>query len=141
MEIYCDGACRGNPGPGGWAVYIPDSSWGREIKGGTKTTTNNRMEVTAILKALEFVHFVPETKFTIFSDSQWAINAVTWKWLVEKNMDLVTPARDRLRELKTRGKEVELVWIKGHAEHPEQEMVNDLAQAEAAKQGEEHGSY
>ncbi|ADM08526.1 ribonuclease H [Parvularcula bermudensis HTCC2503] len=133
IEIYTDGACSGNPGPGGWGVLI---EWGEDtsrLNGGEPNTTNNRMELTAAIKALESVD--PKTPFTLYTDSQYVKNGVEtwihgWKrngWRTAnkkpvKNQDL-WQTLDRLAQERA----VTWKWVKGHAGHPGNEEADRLA--------------
>ena len=85
IEIYTDGACIGNPGPGGWGVVILNGSQNRFLSGGDSSTTNNRMEITAVIEALKNVD---DNDVTIYSDSTYVINTITKGWKKNKNQDL-----------------------------------------------------
>ncbi len=133
VEIYADGACRGNPGPGGWGALLRYGEQERELWGGEPDTTNNRMELTAVIRALEVLQ--RPSRLHITTDSQYVLHGVTqwlagWKrrgWRTAdkkpvKNADLWR----RLEEL-ARGHEVEWHWVKGHAGHPGNERADALA--------------
>jgi ribonuclease HI len=133
VEVYADGACRGNPGPGGWGVLLRAGGRERELHGGEPATTNNRMELTAVIRALEAL--APGTTVRVYTDSQYVQKGITgwihdWKrrgWLTAekkpvKNQDLWM----RLDEL-SRGHTVEWHWVRGHAGHPENERADALA--------------
>ena len=84
IKIYSDGSCIGNPGPGGWAAIILEKNKKKEIFGGEKITTNNRMELTAVIKALNLIK--NESKISIYSDSKYIINGITiWMKNWKKN--------------------------------------------------------
>ncbi|MEQ3624626.1 MAG: ribonuclease HI [Celeribacter sp.] len=137
---YTDGACSGNPGPGGWGALLIAKDGDtvlkeRELKGGEADTTNNRMELMAAISALESLSRA--SVITVVTDSAYVKNGVTgwihgWKrngWKTStrkpvKNVDLW----QRLDEAQTRHK-VEWQWIKGHAGHPENERADELARA------------
>jgi ribonuclease HI len=140
VEVFTDGACLGNPGPGGYAVLIRGDGQDRTIVGGEKATTNNRMEMTAALMGLLAV----ETSSTInvFSDSQYVIKGITewlpgWKsrgWRTAdrkpvKNQDLW----EKL-DAAAANHAIKWLWVKGHNGHKENEQVDGLANAEAMKQ-------
>ena len=133
VEIYSDGACRGNPGPGGWGTLLRYGDKERELFGGEAHTTNNRMELTAVIRGLDALKRPCRVKVT--TDSQYVRNGITqwihtWKrngWRNAakkpvKNMDLWL----RLDELAQRHK-IDWVWVKGHAGHPENERADALA--------------
>ena len=140
VEIYTDGACKGNPGPGGWGVLLRAGEGEtlvkeRELSGGEAETTNNRMELLAAINALEVLS--REVAITITTDSAYVKNGVTgwihgWKrngWKTAdrkpvKNVDLW----QRLDAAQARHK-VTWAWIKGHAGHPENERADELARA------------
>jgi len=133
VEAYADGACRGNPGPGGWGVLLRAGGRERELHGGEPATTNNRMELTAVIRALESLE--ARSRVRLYTDSQYVQKGITewihdWKrrgWRTAdrkpvKNQDLWM----RLDEL-ARGHEVEWHWVRGHAGHPENERADALA--------------
>ena len=120
IHIYTDGACVGNPGPGGWAAIIVDGGKRREIKGREENTTNNRMEILAAIKGLE--QTPPGSQVTIHSDSQYLVRTMTENWKRSANLDLWHEL-DRL----VAERSVDWVWIKGHNHHFENERANRLA--------------
>jgi ribonuclease HI len=133
IEVYADGACRGNPGPGGWGVLLREGKRERELHGGEPATTNNRMELTAVIRALEAL--APGSLVHVYTDSQYVQKGISewihaWKrrgWRTSskepvKNQDLWM----RLDEL-ARAHAVEWFWVKGHAGHPENERADALA--------------
>ncbi len=133
MEIFTDGACKGNPGPGGWAAILRYRDAEKRISGGAAMTTNNRMEMTAAIEALEVLK--RPCKVRITTDSQYLKNGITgwirnWKrrgWMTSQN----TPVKNadlwrRLDEATTRH-EVKWHWVKGHNNFRENEMVDKLA--------------
>lgn len=136
IEIFTDGASSGNPGPGGYGAILKVGIHYKELSGGFRKTTNNRMELLAVIKALEAVK-KPGQTITIYSDSKYIIDAIEKKWVYgwikkgfkdKKNKDLWL----QLMEL-YKLHQVKLVWVKGHAGHPENERCDELAVA-AAKQ-------
>lgn len=137
MLLFTDGACSGNPGPGGWAFILRHASTGseREASGGEAPTTNNRMELTAVIRGLEAL--TRPSVVDLFSDSQYVLNGLrewmaSWKrrgWKTAdkkpvKNQDLWM----RLDELMD-GHELRFHWVRGHDNHPENERCDALAVA------------
>jgi len=135
IEIYTDGACRGNPGPGGWAALLKSGAHEREISGAETHTTNNRMELTAVIRALEALK--RPVRARLYTDSQYVRRGITewlgaWKargWRTAdrkpvKNQDLWL----RLAELAA-AHEIEWHWVPGHAGVPDNERVDRLANA------------
>ena len=133
VEVYADGACRGNPGPGGWGVLLRQGGHERELHGGEGLTTNNRMELTAVIRALEALQ--PGATVRVYTDSQYVQKGISgwihdWKrrgWRTAdrkpvKNQDLWL----RLDEL-ARGHAVQWHWVRGHAGHLENERADALA--------------
>ena len=133
VEIYTDGACRGNPGPGGWAAFLSVDGREKEIAGAEALTTNNRMELTAVIRALESLR--RPVRVRVFTDSQYVRRGITewvsaWKargWRTAdrkpvKNLDLW----QRLEKLAA-GHEIEWHWVPGHAGVPGNERVDRLA--------------
>jgi cyclic pyranopterin phosphate synthase len=120
IHIYTDGACVGNPGPGGWAAIIMDGAKRRELKGREESTTSNRMEILAAIKGLE--QTPPDSRVTIHSDSQYLVRTMTENWKRNANLDLWHEL-DRL----VAERNVDWVWIRGHVGHPENERANRLA--------------
>jgi len=138
IEIFTDGACSGNPGPGGWGVLILNGEDETELYGGDPETTNNRMEMMAVIKALEATD--PKTPVRLVTDSQYVKNGINewikgwkrngWKTAAKKpvkNKDLWTEI-DALVE----GRDIEWRWVKGHSGHPENERADELARRGAS---------
>ncbi len=140
VEIFTDGACKGNPGPGGWGAVLRYKGIEKEISGGEKNTTNNRMELMAVIKALELLKEPCEV--TLCTDSQYVANALTlgwakkWQangWMRNKKEKALNPELwERLLKLYD-AHEVKIIWVKGHAGHPENERCDRLAVAAAEK--------
>ena len=134
VEIYTDGACSGNPGPGGWGAVLVCGSNEKELCGGEKETTNNRMEITAVIKALEALKRPCEV--TLTTDSRYVIDSITKGWAkrwqannwmrTKKDKALNADLWERLLELLEIHK-VEFVWVKGHAGHKYNERCDELA--------------
>ena len=133
IRIYTDGACRGNPGPGGWGALLVAGELEKELWGGEPLTTNNRMELTAAIRGLEALK--RRCKVDVYTDSQYVRNGIR-EWLAQwkkrgwktadkkpvKNQDLW----ERLDELVT-GHEIEWHWVKGHSGHDGNERADALA--------------
>lgn len=140
VSIYTDGACSGNPGPGGWGAILRYGTVERELSGGEKETTNNRMELTAVIKAL--CALKEPCEVTLYSDSRYVIDAIEkgwakgWRargWIKSDkkpalNSDLWQQLLNTLEQ-----HDVHLVWVKGHNEHPENERCDRLAVTESKK--------
>jgi len=133
VEIYTDGACRGNPGPGGWGVVLRLNDREKELYGGESATTNNRMELTAVIRGLEALK--RPSRVRVYTDSQYVQKGISewihgWKrngWRTAdkkevKNKELWL----ELDELRKRH-DIEWHWVKGHAGHPENERADALA--------------
>ena len=133
IDIFTDGACRGNPGPGGWGAILRANGKEKELWGGEAGTTNNRMEMTAVIRALEALK--RPSRARVFTDSQYVQKGISewvhgWKrngWRTAdkkpvKNVDLWT----RLDELAALH-DIEWRWVKGHAGHVENERADRLA--------------
>jgi ribonuclease HI len=133
VEVYTDGACRGNPGPGGWGALLRYGEHEKELYGGESETTNNRMELTAAIKALEALKRTSDVVLT--TDSQYVRKGITewldgwkkknWKNAAKKpvkNADLW----QQLDQLNQRHS-VDWQWVKGHSGHPDNERADQLA--------------
>lgn len=133
--IYTDGSCLGNPGPGGWGVIAMVNSDETVLKGGDNQTTNNRMEMMAILNALKFIKSLEEiNEAEIYSDSSLLINSIKKNWKRKKNTDLWKEIDELITELLRKGLKLEWNWVKGHAENRYNEMADRIAVSEAEKQ-------
>ncbi|GJL92548.1 ribonuclease HI [Hyphococcus sp.] len=137
IEVFTDGACLGNPGPGGWGVLIIENGKRRELNGGEAETTNNRMEMLAAIRALEAT--ADEPSIILVTDSQYVKNGITswikgWKKNGWKNASKQpVKNRDLWEQLDalTQGRTIEWKWVKGHSGHPENDRVDELARAGA----------
>lgn len=140
LFAYTDGACSGNPGPGGWGVLLQAMESGavvreREIKGGEARTTNNRMELMAAISALEGLKRA--TAITVITDSAYVKNGVNqwihgWKrngWRTADNKPVKNAELWQRLELAQARHQVRWEWIKGHAGHPQNERADELARA------------
>ena len=140
VTIFTDGACSGNPGPGGWGAILRYNQVEKELSGGEKETTNNRMELTAAISALSALK--EPCKVTLYSDSKYLVDGMSkgwakgWRakgWRKSDGKPALNPDLwQQLLDLFERH-EVELIWIKGHNEHPENERCDRLAVAESKK--------
>ena len=133
VEMYTDGACRGNPGKGGWGVLLRYGEAEKALYGGEKLTTNNRMALTAVIKGLEAL--TKSCRIKITTDSKYVLQGVTewmpnWKkrnWrTANKKPVLNVELWQQLDELVAQH-EIEWDWVKGHSGHPENELADQLA--------------
>jgi ribonuclease HI len=133
VEMYTDGACKGNPGPGGWGVLLRYGQHEKQLFGGEAETTNNRMELTAVIQGL--LGLKRASKVRIVTDSQYVKNGITqwihnwkrngWKTAAKKpvkNADLWQQLDEQVVK-----HEIEWRWVKGHSGHPENELADQLA--------------
>jgi len=139
ITIYTDGACSGNPGPGGWAAILMYGRRKKELSGGEESTTNNRMELVSVISALEALKEPCEVK--LYTDSQYVANAINLGWLESwkikgwkrkggevKNPDLWIKLVPLLEK-----HNVTFVWVKGHADNEYNNRCDELAVAESKK--------
>lgn len=133
VEIFCDGACKGNPGPGGWGVILRYRGVEKELWGGEPATTNNRMELTALIRGLQALK--RPARVSITTDSQYLMRGIT-EWIAQwkrngwrtaskapvKNQDLWQALDAALAP-----HQVEWRWVRGHTGHPENERADALA--------------
>ena len=135
IKIYTDGAARGNPGPGGYGVVLLSGQHKKELSGGFRYTTNNRMELLAVIEGLRAIK-KNELPVTIYSDSQYVVNAISKGWLntwiktnfkgSKKNPDLWKIFYDLSKQF-----QVKMLWVKGHADNPWNNRCDELATAAA----------
>ncbi len=140
VDIFTDGACSGNPGPGGWGAILRYKGTDKEISGGEAQTTNNRMELTAVIEALKLLKEPCEV--TLWTDSKYVADglgkgwAAGWKkngWKkADKKPALNPDLWDELLSLNDKHT-IKIQWIKGHASHPENEKCDRMAVAESQK--------
>ena len=140
VDIYTDGACRGNPGKGGWGAILVYGKTEKELSGGERSTTNNRMELTAAIKALSALK--EKCEVTLYSDSKYMIDAIEKKWVyswkekgwrkADKSPALNPDLWEELLKLIDKH-EITFVWVKGHAGHAENERCDEMAVAESQK--------
>ncbi len=140
VYIYTDGACSGNPGPGGWGAILVYGKFEKELSGGEARTTNNRMELTAVIEALTLLK--EPCSVTLTTDSKYIVDSVTlgwargWKsrgWVKSNKEPALNPDLwDKLLGLLDMHK-VDFVWVKGHNGHPYNERCDALAVAQSAQ--------
>ena len=149
IKVYTDGACLDNPGPGGWAAVFPFSTKIKHIEGSEKQTTNNRMELKAIVKSLQFIkdnHVkLKGREINLYSDSAYVINSITKNWLEVwktngwktvkgddvKNKDLWEEFYEIRKLLRKLGYTIKFVKVKGHSGDTFNEMVDKIARQQA----------
>lgn len=130
IHIYTDGSARGNPGPGGYGIILKYGKHHKEVSQGYRLTTNNRMELLAVIVALQQLKS-PQIPVRIFSDSKYVIDSITKGWVYgwvkkgfakKKNKDLWLKYLEVARPFS-----IEFIWVKGHNGHPENERCDELA--------------
>jgi ribonuclease HI len=134
VEIYTDGACRGNPGPGGWGVLLRYKGKEKTCHGGELNTTNNRMELTAVIKALEALNR-PGCQVRLYSDSKYVLNGISewmanWKkrgWKTAAKKPVLNVELWQQLDALAAQHEIQWHWVKGHSGHPENERADALA--------------
>jgi len=139
VDIFTDGACKGNPGPGGWGALLRMGKHEKELSGAEADTTNNRMEMTAVIRALEAL--IEPCDVTLYSDSKYVLDGIT-KWVHGwKKRGWVNASKKPVRnadlwheliEVSDRH-QIDWQWVKGHSGHPENDRVDRLA-SDAADQ-------
>ena len=133
VEIFTDGACRGNPGPGGWGAVLRFNGVEKQIYGGVNDTTNNRMELLAAIEGLKALKRPSQVRMT--TDSQYVKKGITewmenWKlrgWKTAAKKDVKNADLWKALEAQVKGHEVSWHWIKGHSGHRENELADQLA--------------
>ena len=140
VNIYTDGACSGNPGPGGWGTVLRFGEHEKELSGGEANTTNNRMELTAVIEGLRALK--EPCLVTLTTDSKYVCDSITKGWVYgwqkrgwvksDKKPALNVDLWEQLLPLLEKHK-VTFVWVKGHAGHPENERCDRLAVMESQK--------
>jgi len=139
VEIFTDGACSGNPGPGGWGAILRIGERERELSGGDPATTNNRMEMMGAIAALETLKRPCRVK--LFTDSRYLLDGATkwihgWKkngWRTADKKPVKNVELWQRLDTARAGHQVDWTWVKGHAGHPENERVDQLARSEIEK--------
>jgi ribonuclease HI len=133
IEIFTDGACRGNPGDGGWGVLIRTDGHEETIYGGEENTTNNRMELLATIKALNFI--AANSNVTLTTDSKYVIDGITkwienWKiknWKKSDNKPVLNKDLWILLDQASSNHSISWHWVRGHTGHRENEIADELA--------------
>ena len=134
VEIYTDGACSGNPGAGGWGAILRYGRIEKELSGGAVDTTNNRMELTAVIEALKALK--KPCNVTLYTDSRYVMDGVNewlpnWKLNGWRTSNKKTPVKNvdlwQLLESLIENHKIKWIWVKGHNGHPENERVDKLA--------------
>ena len=133
VYIYTDGACKGNPGPGGWGAVLKSGNKVKEIKGFSPDTTNNIMELTAVIEALKSLN--RPCKIIITTDSNYVKDGITewmhqWKntgWKTAGKKPVKNKGLWKILDEETLRHEIKWEWVKGHSGHPENERADELA--------------
>lgn len=138
VEIFTDGACSGNPGPGGWGAILRYNGVEKELSGGEEITTNNRMELTAVIEALSALK--EACNISLYTDSRYVMDGIekwieNWKRNNWKTANKKAPVKNielwqKLDELQSKH-EIRWIWVKGHAGHPENERCDALARQQS----------
>jgi len=137
VEIFTDGACKGNPGPGGWAALLRMGRHEKELAGAESDTTNNRMELTAAIRGLQAL--IEPCSVTLYSDSKYVLDGIT-KWVAGwQRRGWTNASKEPVRNadlwhelIEVAGRhEITWQWVRGHSGHPENERVDRLASDEA----------
>jgi ribonuclease HI len=133
VELFTDGACRGNPGPGGWGVLLRYGDREKTLHGGERDTTNNRMELTAVIEGLKALKRPCRVRVT--TDSQYVKNGITqwihnWKkngWKTAAKKPVKNDDLWRMLDEQVARHQVDWAWVRGHTGHPENELADELA--------------
>ncbi|MGP7796409.1 ribonuclease HI [Sphingomonas sp. CLY1604] len=141
VEIATDGACKGNPGPGGWGALLRFGAHEKELSGGEALTTNNRMELTAAIEALRVL--TRPCRIRLSTDSKYVMDGLTrwihgWRkngWRTADKKPVKNAELWQALFAETQKHEIEWVWVKGHAGHPDNERVDKLASDAAVAAG------
>ena len=139
VDLFTDGACRGNPGPGGWAALLRFNGTEKELSGGDAETTNNRMEIQAVIEGLNAL--TRPCIVAVYTDSQYVQKGITewingWKirgWKTVAKKPVKNAELWQALDLAQAKHQVSWHWVKGHAGHPENERVDDLAREKALR--------
>jgi ribonuclease HI len=133
VKIYTDGACRGNPGPGGWGVLLEYGDKQRKLYGGEAETTNNRMELMAAIKALESltrpcnVVLISDSKYVLQGITEWIVNWKKRGWKTANKKPVLNADLWQQLDSLVDGHQIDWQWVKGHSGHPGNEMADQLA--------------
>lgn len=140
VDVYTDGSCSGNPGPGGWGAILLYKGLEKELSGGARQTTNNQMELTGAISALSALK--EPCRVTLYTDSRYIVNAINQKWLENwkkrgwKKADKSPVLNRELWEAldgQLSRHQVTFVWVKGHADNPYNNRCDQLAVAQTKK--------
>ena len=137
VEIYTDGSCLGNPGPGGWAALLHFKGKNKMISGKAKDTTNNRMELTAVIKALTglkepcHIELFTDSKYVMDGAQQWMKNWKAKGWLRSKNNPVKNVELWQALDQALNKHQVNWHWVKGHSGHIENDLVDEEARRQA----------
>jgi len=142
ITIYTDGACKGNPGEGGWGAYIEYNNEKVKLYGYEKDTTNNRMEITAAIEALRYIKV--KSNIIIYTDSKYLMNGINtwinnWKknnWRTSSNKDVKNVDLWQIIDELNSNHSIKWSWVKGHSGNPGNEMADELANFAITSQGE-----
>ena len=142
ITIYTDGACKGNPGEGGWGAFIEYSDEKVKLYGYEKDTTNNRMEIIAAIEALRFIKV--QSDIIIYTDSKYLMNGINtwihgWKknnWKTSSNKDVKNVDLWKIIDELNSNHSIEWIWVKGHSGNPGNEMADELANFAITSKGE-----
>ena len=131
VTLYTDGACSGNPGPGGWGAILEFNGVEKELSGGESSTTNNRMELTAVIRGLQALK--EPCIVELYSDSKYVVDALEkgWAWGWRKKGWIKSDKKPALNLTMTH--ELHYHWVKGHADNPKNNRCDQLAVAESKK--------
>lgn len=131
--MYTDGACRGNPGPGGWGVLLRFGEAEKTLYGGEPATTNNRMELTAVIKGLEAlkkpcrVKITTDSKYVLSGITEWMANWKQRNWKTANKKPVLNVELWQELDALVGQHQIEWEWVKGHSGHPENELADQLA--------------
>ena len=142
ITIYTDGACKGNPGEGGWGAFIEYNNEKVKLYGYEELTTNNRMEIIAAIEALRFIKV--QSDIIIYTDSKYLMNGINtwihgWKknnWKTSSNKDVKNVDLWKIIDELNSNHSIEWIWVKGHSGNPGNEMADELANFAITSKGE-----
>ncbi|MFC3195575.1 ribonuclease HI [Marinicella sediminis] len=139
IQVYTDGSCLGNPGPGGWAALLQYQQKRKLISGAEPDTTNNRMELTAVIRALGLlkqacrIELYTDSKYVMDGATQWMINWKQKNWMKTKSEPVKNVDLWQSLDQAMQPHQIQWYWVKGHSGHPENELVDDEARKQAEK--------
>ena len=139
VDLYTDGSCLGNPGPGGWAAILKWSTYERNSSGSKKMTTNNEMELTAVIEGIKLlnepciINIHSDSKYVLDAIKSWLTNWVKNNWKTSTKKDVANIELWKEYLIVSKKHTIKTHWIKGHSGHPENERCDKLAMAEAKK--------